>query len=407
MMAQSTSGVPRAGASAHRSFEDPRRARPARRGGFAMPAAIGALVIIGVLVTSGFFMARQELRIGVASNYTNMAVNIAQAGANEVMANWNGYQLGNIPIWGDTMIVDTTNIGIWSVSITNTNNVIYYLDATGEVTQGGELWSGAKRNIGIVTRLIFLELDPPAALTTRGGVKVQGAAFINGYDADPTGWGGYCGTNENKAGVVTNDASLVNAKSGTIAGTPAYDGDSTIVAETFTEFGEMDWDELTALAQLEGKNISAYNSLNGTGPTLLPSGECNEADPKNWGDPNPAGPCGSYFPLIYHDGPVLTLQSGSVGQGILLVDGTLDVRGGFQFFGVIIVQGTFETQGTADVYGAVMASNADIDMQSYVGNATINYSSCAVQRAILNNASLSRARPLEQRSWIDLSALLN
>src|SRR5690606_198155 len=106
-MAQSTSGVPRGGAGAHRTFEAPSGARPTRRGGFAMPAAIGALVIIGVLVTSGFFMARQELRIGVASNYTNMAVNIAQAGANEVMANWNGYQLGNIPIWGDTMIVDT------------------------------------------------------------------------------------------------------------------------------------------------------------------------------------------------------------------------------------------------------------------------------------------------------------
>src|SRR5690606_32211770 len=211
--------------------------------------------------------------------------------------------------------------------------IIYYLDATGDVTRGGDLWAGARRNIGIVTRLIFLELDPPAALTTRGKVSVKGAAEINGYDEEPGGWGGYCTAGVDKTGVVTTDASLVSAKSGSILGTPPYDGDSTIVAETFTEFGEMDWDELTALAQLEGKNISAYNSFNGVGPEVdVTTGECDESDPKNWGDPNPAGPCGSYFPLIYHDGPVLTLQSGSIGQGILLVDGTLDVRGGFQFY---------------------------------------------------------------------------
>ena len=45
-----------------------------------------------------------------------------------------GYQLGSVPIWGDTTISDTTDIGIWSVTITNTNNIIYYLDATGEIT---------------------------------------------------------------------------------------------------------------------------------------------------------------------------------------------------------------------------------------------------------------------------------
>src|SRR5690606_29570710 len=142
---------------------------------------------------------------------------------------------------------------------TNTNNVIYFLDATGEITQGGPLMSGATRNVGLVTRLIFLELDPPAALTTRGKVSVKGAAEINGYDEEPSGWGGYCAGTADKTGVVTTDASLVSAKAGSIVGTPPYDGDPTIVDETFTEFGEMDWDELTALAQLEGKNISAYS----------------------------------------------------------------------------------------------------------------------------------------------------
>jgi len=380
------------------------------RAGFAMPAAIGGLVIISVLVSAGFYMARQELRIGVASHHTNMAVNIAQAGANEVMANWNGYQLGNIPIWGDTTIVDTTDVGIWAVNITNTNNVIYYLDATGTVTRGGELWSGATRNVGIVTRLIYADINPPAALTTRGQVRVKGTAAIHGTDVVPPGWGGYCGPTDNKPGVITNDASLVGTVGGgTITGTPPAQGDSTIVDETFTQFGDLDWDGLVTLAQLEGKDLTSLGStINGTGPAVDGSGRCNETVLTNWGDIDPTGACGSYFPLLYHPGPLLRIQSGGIGQGILLVDGTLDLRGSFEFHGIIIVQGTFETQGTGNkVSGAVMASNADLDNQAYVGGSTIQYSSCGVRRAILNNASLSRARPLNERSWIDLSAVLN
>jgi hypothetical protein len=380
------------------------------RSGFAMPAAIGALVIIALLVTSGFFMARQELRIGVASSHTNMAVNIAQAGANEVMANWNGYQLGNIPIWGDTTIVDTTDVGIWSVNITNTNNVIYYLDATGEVTRGGELWAGARRNVGIVTRLIYADINPPAALTTRGSVGVKGTAAILGADEIPTGWGGYCGPTGDLPGVITNDASLVGTTGGgTIDGNPPWDEDPDIVDETFTQFGDLDWDQLVALAQLEGKDLTSVGTtINSTGPAVDGSGRCDETVLTNWGDTDPTGACGSYFPLLYHPGPTLRIQSGGIGQGILLVDGTLDLRGSFEFSGIIIVQGSFETQGTGNkISGAVMASNADLDNQAYVGGSTIQYSSCGVRRAILNNASLSRARPLENRSWIDLSAVLN
>ena len=378
------------------------------RAGFAMPAAIGGLVIIALLVTSGFYMARQELRIGVASNHKNMAVSIAQAGANEVLANWNGYQLGNIPMWGDTTIVGTAGGGSWSVNIRNTNNIIYYLDATGEVTEGGD-WAGATRNLGIVTRLIYADINPPAALTTRGGVDVKGTAAIVGTDAVPTGWSSYCGPTGDKAGVMTTDATLVTTTgTGTIQGSPPAAEDPTIVDETFTEFGDLDWAQLTALAQLEGKNITGVgNTISSANPVVDGSGRCDETALTNWGDIDPTQPCGSYFPLMYHGGS-LRIQSGGIGQGILLVEGNLELRGGFVFHGVIIVQGTFQTQGAGErVMGAVMAGNDLTLDQDFTGGSEIQYSSCAVQRAILNNASLSRARPLANRSWIDLSSVLN
>jgi hypothetical protein len=97
-----------------------------------------------------------------------------------------------------------------------------------------------------------------------------------------------------------------------------------------------------------------------------------------------------------------------MGQGILLVDGDLELRGDFLFYGIIIVQGNFETQGNGNrIMGAVMASNGLLDDQFVTGGSEITYSRCAVKRAILNNASLSRARPLAQRGWVDLTAVAN
>lgn len=379
--------------------------------GFALPAAIGALIIMSVLVTTGFFISQQEVRIGVASKHANMAVNIAQAGANEVMANWNGYQLGSIAVWGDTTITDTIARGIWEVQIRNANNFVYHLDVTGTVTEGGALWAGATRRIGIVTKMVFANIDPPAALTTRGKTVVKGNAAINGANTTPPSWSPYCSglATHDTTGVVTNDTSAIGTSGkGAVVGTPPYDQDSTIVDSTFTTFGEMTWAELTALAAAEGKDMTPLlPTVNGTGPDTTASGRCNEATLTNWGDTLPSAACGSYFPLIWSPGD-MRIQSGGMGQGVMLVDGDLDLRGGFLFYGIIIVQGNFETQGSGNrIIGAVMASNGTLNEQSITGGSEITYSRCAVRRAILNNASLSRARPLAERSWVDLTAVIN
>ncbi len=385
------------------------------RRGFALPAVIGALVIIGILVTAGFYMARQELRIGVASNHTNLAVNIAQAGVNEVMANWNGYQLGAILPWTDTTLTDTISDGIWTVNIANANDFVYFLTATGEVTRGGDMWAGASRTIGISAKILFADINPPAALMTRGKVSVKsGAAEINGTDQTPGPFAPYC------TGLTQTDTTAVmlddldggkNPSTGTkgLVGNPPLEENPTIVDSTFTNFGDMDWDELTTFAQLDGKDITGQPSpFTGVGPVLTAGGQCDIDDLDNWGDPdNPTAPCGGYFPLIYQGGS-MTLNANSVGQGILLVEGNLEMMGGFRFYGIIITQGTFEVGvGGAEVHGSVMASNQADLPETFGGNILIQYSQCAIQRAVLNNAALSRARPLMERSWVDLTAVTN
>ena len=72
------------------------------------------------------------------------------------------------------------------------------------------------------------------------------------------------------------------------------------------------------------------------------------------------------------------------------------------------MQGSFETQGAGNrIVGAVMAGNGTLDNQDVTGASEITYSRCAITRAILNNASLSKARPLAERSWVDLTAVAN
>lgn len=380
--------------------------------GFALPAAIGALVIMGVLVTAGFFVSQQEVRIGVASKHANMALNVAQAGANEVMANWNGYQLGQIPVWSDTTLTDTIPSGTWEVTIRNANNYVYLMRARGTVTEGGDLWAGAMRDIGIAMKMVFADIDPPAALTTRGKTVVQGSAIVNGTDVTPLSWASYCTgfTPNDTTGVLTNDTSAIGTSGkGIVVGVPPYDEDGDIVDSTFTNFGEMDWTELTALAQAEGKDVTPLGTqINVTAPDTTADGRCDEASLTNWGDTIPTALCGYYFPLIYHGGPILTIQSGGMGQGVMLIEGDLELRGNFLFYGIVIVQGNFQTQGQGNrIIGAVLASNSVLDDQSITGGSYITYSTCAIKRAILNNASLSRARPMAQRSWIDLTAVSN
>ena len=154
--------------------------------------------------------------------------------------------------------------------------------------------------------------------------------------------------------------------------------------------------------RLSGGNLTTL------APDSTVTGACRagQAFPTNWGNPeNPGAACSDWYPVIHITGDV-NIQSGGVGQGLLLVDGDLDLWGDFLFYGIIIVQGSLATQGQGNrVFGGVMASNADFDSQAITGGSVVTNSTCAVRRAILNNSGLTRVRPLASRSWVDLSAI--
>lgn len=375
-------------------------ADPDRRG-FALPAALLTLIILGVLTTTGLFSARQELHTGTAGERATEALYIAESGLTQVMDEWRSQDLAGVPVWGSVTYSDTTSYGIWTVSVTKGTDRLFYLESEGEVTRGG---ASASRRVGMIARVRSAVFEPRSALMTRGNASVRGNAEVHGEDQHPPNWAGVCtGPLNDKPGIIINDSTAVGTVGqGQVTGSPAVQADPTLTTDSFREFGEMDWEEVTALAD----KVSPPGSINNTFPADDGAGHCYTGLPYNWGDPtDPTAPCGGYFPIIHVPGD-LHIQSGGVGQGILLVDGDLDLRGGFVFHGIIIAQGNFETQGSGNrVFGAVLASNADFDNQSLVGGSVVQYSSCAVSQAIENNPQLNRARPLRSRAWVDASAV--
>jgi len=383
----------------------------ADRRGFALPTAIGALVIIGILVTAGFYMARQEVRVGVASRYSAMAVNLAQSGANNVLVN-RVSALAAMNTWDTTTLVDTADAGIVSVKVTKLAMRLYFLDATAKVTEGGALWSGATRRIGVVSRMKSANMDPPAALATQDSLVVGGSSSVSGYDTIPATWGAVCDSSDmtNKPGIMIDDSAAITTKGAKfeVAGDPAVQEDTTITAESLLSFGDLGWSDIVAMA--EKTYPVGTSTLNDVQPDSTVGGSgsyvCHTSTPDNWGDPvHPSGACGNYFPIIYSAGDLHI--TGGYGQGILLVEGDLSVEGGFEFYGPVFVKGELSTAGTGGHFnGGVVAANVNLGTSTVLGNAVVSYSSCAVTRAVLGNSALTKVRPLTMRSWVDLSGVV-
>lgn len=381
------------------------------RTGFALPAAVFALVVVGVLVTGGFYVARQESRIGVASKHATQAFYLAERGVSDVAADPDITMLNALSMWGDTVVADTVGEGIWEVEITRMAPQTYFLDGTGTITRGGAILGGAHRRIGMIAKLFTFDLDAPAALTTQGSLRIGGSTEILGNDLMPSDWDAYCtDPQENKPGVMIDDTTNISYNGGawTVDGDPALQEDSTLTADKLLDLGGTRFDDLARLADIE---FPGTITLTVTAPDSVFSGGsyvCRKGSNFNWGDPlHPGAACFNYFPLIYA-AQSLHISSSDSGQGILLVEGDLTITGGFEFFGPVIVKGTLSTTGTGGhIRGAVIAANVDLDTTKVLGNALVQFSSCSVSRALLNNQNLTRLRPLAQRSWVDLSNIAN
>jgi hypothetical protein len=311
-----------------------------------------------------------------------------------MVGNWNSGTWNGMAI-GDSATVNGTTLsgaGSYDGVVKRLNNNLFLVSVA-----GSDQTSGARQRVGAFVRLRTIDMDIRAALTTQGPTTVGGTSQISGFDQDPFGWTG-CPPDSNLAGIRLPDMGDLNGigscnSYGCIGGVPAIDPDPTVTDSTFFTYGDMNWQELVALAN---KRVPAgtYQQIL---PSFLANGNCDLTDIRNWGDPlNPTSRCGGYFPIIYANGD-LVVNTGH-GQGILLVEGGLTVNGGFEFYGVVIVRGDLSTAGQGGHFnGAVMAANVNLDNNSVLGDALVQYSQCAKVKALTNAAPGAQLR---SRGWL-------
>jgi hypothetical protein len=393
--------------------------RRSDRKGFALPVAIFALVVLGVMVTGGFYIARQQTRIGVATQRSQQALYFAERGLADVEADFATYNVSGLAAWqADTIDADLGD-GTYSVIVTRVGSGnlprSFFLDATGTVTEGGSMMGGATRRLGLYAKLFSADLEPDAALTTVDELKYGGSSMITGIDEAPpgTGWSSECAGESltDKPGILIDDLDNIditgneeNILEDQTFGDPKIAEDPTLTPEVLLQFGDLSFDDLVELADY---TINSFNSSN-VGPTLTAGGQCDTANNHNWGAPtDDTSPCWDHFPIIYYPGSQMDFSSNTSGQGILLIEGDMRITGQFKFYGPVIVKGLLETAGGgasgAHFYGGVIAANVSLNESSVLGNAAIHFSSCAVTRAVLNNTSLTGLRPIIDRAWVDLS----
>ena len=279
--------------------------------GFALPTVIMALVILAVLITGAIYMAQQEYRVGWSADQSSVAFNMTERSVVEVVTNWDAARYSVLPAWGSADTTGALADGTWSATITKMTDFFYFVDVTGVVSRGGPLRAGASHEVGVIVHVTSASLSPPAALTTRGDITVRGNAEVIGQDVDPPLWGMCTEPPQDKPGLATDLTSTVTTQGqGTITGSPPVLQDPSIADSTFTEFGNVDWDEMILMADLRPPS----GSLN-IAPSLNGNGTCNTDDVENWGHPeSPGHACENYFPIIFVNGDA-RIQSGGVAKG--------------------------------------------------------------------------------------------
>ncbi len=391
-----------------------------QRKGFALAGALLAMVVVGALITGSFFAASQENAIGLSSRYNDQALYTAEYGLNQALEEVSILTLRNmtadIVLPQKQAIVNGQVIGTADVRVHAFGPNRLFI-SRGVALSGDPRYSGGTRVLGLVTHTQLVGFPTDRAIQVLGGLSAKGTSLISGRDTFPNGPGQSQWSNCNKnSGTFSVAAPDTTPSKITTQGSAHIDGqmlqDPSLTAADFLNYGGgVDYNYLTSRA------TKIYNA--GAAPNRpLPSavgGVCNTLDSSNWGEPGPPSgttglvpECTNYFPVIWIQGAGSTIiNANGRGQGILLVDGDLDVAGGFEFWGVVIVKGMIKSSGNGGhLNGTVMSlTSGDLDYtDTLVGNSVIELSSCAVERAAANIPGYNVAIPIRAHSFIDMTA---
>lgn len=214
------------------------------------------------------------------------------------------------------------------------------------------------------------DYDPPSALYSKGPIHIHGSStYIDGNDA--------CGFISNKPGIITttlDTPAITESGNPTINGTPPRVTSSSNPSPKNLPLKEM----------VEYLKASAhYKYLYDEDQTL--TGYSND-----WGVPSSSG---TNIPITY-TGPLniiyfnmkgektLKLTGNSHGAGILLVEGNLEIHGGFTWYGIILATGVVRYMGGGEknVTGGIISGGESMIEVDIGGNSGIIYCSATINQ---------------------------
>ena len=374
------------------------------RRGIALITALFGVVVLAVMMSGMYFTSNQEYRGTRNALVEQRGFAVAEYGLNSEISNWDRSRnvMNTFPVGS----VDSNQVYVASgdtawVKVSRLTPTTFWVVSQGRANIGVTSLE-ARRQTSAFVRIAYPTIEPKGAITAAGNVRLQGAATVDGDDTHPSGW-----TNCDAMPAPTVPAVTVPPSGTVVTGpmnitsTPAVSHDSAAAdSNTYVRYGSESWNTLTTNAdiKLAGGVYGSDMLPVGTGTT------CDKSGNFNWGEPFRPGTvagCYGYFPIIYSQGS-LHLNGSGRGQGILLVNGDLEINGLFEFFGIVIVRDDImKSNGTAKITGAVFAANmtAGDPLSWMTGDQDVQYSNCAVQSALKGSAILVR---VTQRHWAQI-----
>lgn len=374
------------------------------RRGVALITALFGVVVLAVMMSGMYFTSNQEFRGTRNALVEQRSFAVAEFGLNSEISNWDRSRnvMGTFPIGS----IDSNQVYVaagdtaW-VKVSRLTANTFWVVSEGLANIGNKNLE-ARRQTSAFVRIAYPTIDPKGAITAAGSVKLQGSANVNGYDVNPDGWTNCDATPAPTVpGVTVPPAGDVTAGPVNITSIPAIAHDSAAAdSNTYVRYGSESWNSLTSNADITLAGGIYNSNIEPLGTTT----SCNTAGNFNWGEPLRPGAiigCYGYFPIIYSQGS-MHLNGNGRGQGILLVNGDLEINGILDFYGIIVVRDDIlKSNGTAHVHGAVFAANmtAGDPLSWMTGDQNVQYSNCAVQAALKGSAILVR---VTQRHWAQI-----
>ena len=386
--------------------------------GFALPAVLLLMTVLSTVSVFFLLTSSNQQRAARAMRESARSFYATEAGLNMVVAEWDSLRYDTLMTTpGDTLDLASKTLENGATYLAQLQRIDDGSDdQLFSVAVQGRTSAGANSLVGSILRWKnAVAADDFISSAVRGGapgnsIRLRENERMSGRDTVPPIWAADCpGPLQDKPGIVWGDTAwnpwptipgdvrIDNPGPTTgLFGSPPLVEDPTIDATNIFQFGDMDYQDLVDLADITiADTVFAFTT--DVGPVESPPGTCDTSVITNWGAPeDPFHPCYDYFPIIHVTG-TLMCDAGCVGQGILLVDGEVRLHGSTSFYGLVITN-RVRFRDDAKVLGGLIA-NGDWDSRH---NSLVQYSSCAVNRALDGAVGMSAEKELVPGTWTEL-----